>query len=180
MFILAKKKTIIDKETGEVMAGTATAKVANIADHKSELQKLKKENEKLSSQVYELVMENIVLRKQVGQPESGPLVPSWIKRETVEKINDPDWYYRALDEKGIPMVLEKKSGKWLRLGRATYIRHYGEIPNNYSVFPVDGNSRNCEPENLVAMPKKEFFDKTGWTFDVEGNAIRESELTGDE
>jgi len=177
---MAKKKITIDKETGEVTTGTATAKVANIKDHKSELQKLREENEKLTSQVYELVRENIVLRKQAGQPEKGPLVPSWIKKETVEKIDDPDWYYRALDDKGIPMILEKKTGKWLRLARAMYIRHYGEIPKDYSVYPIDGNNRNVEPENLTAMPKKKFFEKTGWTFDVEGKAIRESELIGDE
>lgn len=177
---MAKKKTTIDKETGEVMTGTATAKVASIADHKSELQKLREENAKLTSQVYELVRENIVLRKQANQPETGPLAPPFIVKETIEKINDPYWYYRALDTQGILMVLEKATGKWIRMLRATYIRHYGKIPAGYNVFPVDGNNRNFDPNNLVAMPKKEFFEKTGWTFDVEGKAIRDSEVEPDE
>lgn len=158
------------------MTGTVTAKVTNIADHKSELQKLREENDLLKDQVYGLMVENMILRKQANQPETGPLAPPFIVKETIEKINDTHWHYRALDTQGIPMVLEKSTGKWIRLLRATYIKYYGEIPNNYNVFPVDGNNRNLEPSNLIAMPKKEFFEKTGWTFDQEGNAIRESEI----
>ena len=174
-----KKKTIIDQETGEVMTGTA-ATVTNIADHKSDLQKLKEENKLLKNQIHDLIWENMILRKQANQPEKGPLAPPFIVKETIEKINDPFWYYRALDTQGMPMVLEKSTGKWIRLLRATYIRYYGEIPDGHNVFPIDGNNRNFEPKNLVAMPKKDFFEKTGWTFDVKGNAIRDYETNHDE
>ena len=174
-----KKKPIADIETGEVLTGTA-AKVTNIADHKSELQKAKEENDRLKSQVYELMRENMILRKQNNQPETGPLTPPFILRDTLERVDDPFWYYRALDTQGIPMVLEKATGKWIRTLRATYIRYYGEIPKGCSVYPIDGNNRNFDPSNLVAMSKKDFFEKTGWTFDQEGNAVRESEVEPDE
>lgn len=175
-----KKKNPVDPVTGEVMNGATTAKVAKLADHKSELQKLKEENKRLKSQLQDLMYENMILRRQANQPESGPLAPPFIVRETIEKIHDPYWYYRALDTQGIPMVLEKATGKWIRLLRATYIRYHGEIPAGHNVYPIDGDNRNFDPSNLIAMPKKEFFDKTGWTFDQEGNAIRESELMDDE
>jgi hypothetical protein len=178
--IMPRKKKTLDPVTGEVTTGTATAKVTQLADHKSELQKLKEENRRLKSQLHDLVCENMILRRQTNQPERGPLAPPFIVRETIEKINDPFWYYRALDTKGLPVVLEKATGKWIRLLRATYIRHYGEIPAGCNVYPIDGDNRNFDPENLIAMPKKEFFEKTGWVFDQEGNAIRESEMMDDE
>lgn len=146
---------------------TSDAKVCSIRDKKTELQKLREENGTLRQQIAFLMKENYFLRKQANQPQEGPLVPGFIQKDTVEKLDDPDWYYRALDSQGVPMIMVKATGKWIRYSRANYIRYNGNIPDDYKVVPIDGNKQNFDLNNWIALPKDEFFERTGWSF--EGN-----------
>lgn len=152
---MAKKKETEEK----------ACRVASIEDRKTELQRLQETVDRLTLQLAYVMKENNYLRRQAGQPETGPLVPEWIDKNTVEKINDADWHYSALDCQGVPMVLEKKSGKWIRLSRAVYQRHNGRIPKGYIVCPIDGNNRNLDPNNWVAQPPQEFLNQTGYDFE---------------
>lgn len=143
----------------------SAVKVANLKDRKTEVQQLQEMVDRLTLQLATVMKENNYLRRLTNQPETGPIFPSFIDRHTAEKINDADWCYYALDLKSVPMVLEKKTGKWIRLARAIYERHYGKVPKDYIVCPIDGNSRNLDPMNWVAKPKQVFMDETGWTFE---------------
>ena len=64
-----KKNPDIDLETGEVLT-EATAKVTNIQDKKTEMQKLREENERLQKQIAAIAQENMILRRQARQPET--------------------------------------------------------------------------------------------------------------
>lgn len=173
-----KKNPDIDLETGEVLT-EATAKVTNIQDKKTEMQKLREENERLQKQIAAIAQENMILRKQARQPETGPLVPKFIDKNTLERLDDPDWYYSALDTQGIRMIMEKKTGKWMRLSRANYMRHYGRIPNDWLVTPIDGNNRNLDINNWVAISKKEFFQNTNYSFESDGESKTEKKVNLD-
>ncbi len=144
---------------------TTSCKVASIDDRKTEIQRLQEDINRLTLQLAFVMKENNFLRRQANQPEAGPLIPSFVQKDTVEKIEDADWYYRAIDNQGVPVVMDKKTGKWLRLSRAIYTRHFGKIPKGYMVVPVDGNNRNFEPSNWAALPKQDFLKQTGWSFE---------------
>lgn len=147
-------------------------KVLSIRDAKTDLEKLQEENERLKGQLAAMIRENMYLRKKLGQPEKGPLWPDFINRDTVEMLDDDDYAYRALDMKGRAMVQERRTGKWIRLTRAMYIRHYGPVPKDHIVFCLDGDISNLQPDNLAALPKDEFFEHIGRGFDKDGNPAK--------
>lgn len=45
------------------------------------------------------------------------------------------------------------SSGWIRLHKMIYEKHYGKVPDGYLVVFLDGNKRNFEKENLVAIPR---------------------------
>ncbi|MGP5103647.1 HNH endonuclease signature motif containing protein [Psychrobacter celer] len=44
-------------------------------------------------------------------------------------------------------------GGWMPLHRYNYIKAYGPIPEGHTIRFIDGDSFNCEPENLLAVPR---------------------------
>ncbi|WP_299329701.1 HNH endonuclease signature motif containing protein [uncultured Psychrobacter sp.] len=42
---------------------------------------------------------------------------------------------------------------WMPLHRYNYIKAYGPIPDDHTIRFIDGDSFNCEPENLLAVPR---------------------------
>lgn len=54
--------------------------------------------------------------------------------------------------------------KWVPYGRWVWEHSYGEIPNGYRLFHLDGNSLNCELDNMVLVPFKYALtiNREGW------------------
>lgn len=154
------------------MARKSSKAVVSLKDVKSDMELITDENEKLKKQLAAVLKENIYLRRRLNQPEDGPIWPNFVNKETVEKINDPDYAYRALDLKGNPMVMDRHTGKWMRLTKAMYIRYHGRVPKDHIVFCLDGDISNTSPDNLAALPKKEFYEQIGMGFDSDGNPTK--------
>lgn len=60
------------------------------------------------------------------------------------------------DKGGKPfLVIKLGMGEWEYLSVHNYKKHIGPVPKGYCVCFKDGNTLNCEPENLMLLTRKE-------------------------
>ncbi len=60
------------------------------------------------------------------------------------------------DNRGIPYQFIRISvGNWLHLHVHTWMKHNGPVPEEMMVTFIDGNTMNCDIENLKLMTRKE-------------------------
>lgn len=58
------------------------------------------------------------------------------------------------DNRGVPVKHIRVSlGKWVYLSRYNYEKYIGPIPHGHIVTHKDGDTMNCEPENLALMSR---------------------------
>ena len=57
------------------------------------------------------------------------------------------------DDGRMYLFIRKAEGKWELLSRVVWRELYGDIPPGYNVQFKDGNSLNCEPDNLYIISK---------------------------
>lgn len=86
-------------------------------------------------------------KRDVGCARRGgrPRRPIGYERETKGGI-----LVKVSEEATVPMSKDN----WRFKHHLAYEEAYGEIPEGCQVFAVDGDSRNCDPSNLVAVPQR--------------------------
>lgn len=75
-------------------------------------------------------------------------LPHTAKPLGVERIS-PDGYI----EVHVAERPTKSNDNWKAKHRLVYEEHFGEIPPSHNVVFADGNKRNFDPQNLVAVPR---------------------------
>lgn len=92
---------------------------------------------------------------------------AWNKGKRYSNPNNPTKFKKGdLPSGTLPVGAEKlKSGgylyvkiahpnKWRAKHHIEYERHFGKIPSGHIVRFIDGDNRNFDKENLIAIPKK--------------------------
>ncbi len=57
------------------------------------------------------------------------------------------------------VMIRISENSWVYLSRYNYMKEYGYIPKGWIITHKDGNSLNCNIENLKAMPRKSLMVK---------------------
>lgn len=134
------------------------ATVVEFKESRSIEQLLLEENKRLKAQLASVMKENAVMRKQLRQPETGPIWPQWIDKHTVRpRENDLEYLYEGLTMDGDQVMMDR-TGRWESVSRVIYRRYYGEIPEGHYIYHIDGDRYNKDPNNLVAMSPKDYYE----------------------
>lgn len=64
------------------------------------------------------------------------------------KKSEDDYVYVKIADEDVPSRFN-----WKEKHRIIYEEHYGPVPEGHVVIFLDGNKRNFDPENLLAIPK---------------------------
>jgi len=134
------------------------AKVLEFKESQTFEQMLMGENKRLKAQLVQVMKENAIMRKQLKQPETGPILPTWINKDSVRLVDNEykqEYIYEALNESGQPIML-RRDGKWVLLSHVIYVQHHGTIPAGHSIYHIDGDAFNNKPENLIALTKQDY------------------------
>lgn len=75
-------------------------------------------------------------------------LPSMAKPLGVERVNRDGYIEVHIAERPI-----KHNDNWKFKHRIVYEKHYGQVPTGHNLVFADGNKRNFDPKNIVAVPK---------------------------
>lgn len=82
-------------------------------------------------------------------------VPSEVARKNSYSSPDAVGTIREEPSTGYLVIKTGDSWKdWMKYQRYVYEQAYGKLPEDYSVVFLDGNNRNFDLSNLVAVPRK--------------------------
>ena len=132
------------------------AQVIEFRESRSIEQLLIEENKRLKGQLAQVMRENAIMRKQLSQPETGPIWPNWIDKHSVRKLDGKEYLYEGLNNYGDPMLMHR-TGKWYRLSHVVYEQNYGSVPEGHNVYHHDGDKYNNHPDNLIAMTAEDYL-----------------------
>lgn len=82
----------------------------------------------------------------------GLNVPKELANSNANPNIDPIGTIREEPSSGY-LVIKIKSNKWIKYNRYLYEKAYGSIPKGYSVIFLDGDNRNFDLSNLIAIPR---------------------------
>lgn len=61
-----------------------------------------------------------------------------------------------IDSRGVPVkMIRLAPKKWEYLARYTWKQHHGEIPVGHNIIHIDGDTMNCNIENLACISRRE-------------------------
>lgn len=97
--------------------------------------------------------------------EQKKIREDWTKKGLYKESVRKMWLTRGKRSEGEVVVWEKNKfiktdNRYVLLRIFNYKKHYGEIPTGMLVCHKDGNSMNCEYENLILLTREENAIKT--------------------